>query len=154
MSGWRVRDAASGDAARLAAFNLAMARETEGRQLEPSRVERGVARALADPARGRYLIAEDGRSETVGALLITREWSDWRNGCFWWIQSVYVTPAARRQGVFAALWARVHEAATEDAECCGIRLYVERDNARAQRTYAALGMTETDYRLWEIDFSG
>src|SRR5215468_3854238 len=105
-----VRAAAARDLPVLVAFNAAMARETEGRALDEARLRRGVASALGDEARGRYLVAERG-GQAVGALLLTREWSDWRDGWFWWIQSVYVAPAARRQGVYRAL----HRAVLEQA---------------------------------------
>ncbi len=150
---FRARAATADDARAIVAFNLAMARETEGRELDSERLARGVRRALADPARGRYLLAVDAGGVPRAALLVTTEWSDWRNGEFWWIQSVYVAPEARRRGAFATLWARVEAEARRDPDCCGLRLYVERENARAQATYAALGMIETDYRLWEIDFT-
>jgi ribosomal protein S18 acetylase RimI-like enzyme len=88
----------------------------------------------------------------IGSLMVTFEWSDWRNGRFWWIQSVYVAADARRQGVYSALHAAVRNRATADPESCGIRLYVEQDNHVAQQTYRALGMTETHYRLYEEEF--
>jgi ribosomal protein S18 acetylase RimI-like enzyme len=147
-----VRSAAPADLDLLVRFNAAMAQETEGKRLDPARLRAGVAAALEDPQRGRYLVAEhDGRA--AGALLVTREWSDWRNGWFWWIQSVYVAPAARRQGVYRALHRAVLEEARADDTACGVRLYVEHENAAARRTYESLGMSETGYRLYEIDFT-
>ena len=148
MSGVAVRaaDAADGDV--IAAFNAAMARETEQRELDRATLTRGVERALADPAKGRYFVAElDGR--VAGCLLVTTEWSDWRDGWFWWIQSVYVALDCRGRGVYAALHEHVRAAARAAGDVVGLRLYVEKDNARAQRTYQKLGMTETDYRLYE-----
>jgi GNAT superfamily N-acetyltransferase len=103
---------------------------------------------LADPQRGFYLVAEQA-ANAVGCLLVTREWSDWRNGDWWWLQSVYVTPAARRTGVFRALHAEVARRARTTEGVVGLRLYVERDNHAAQATYAALGLVETHYRLLE-----
>jgi ribosomal protein S18 acetylase RimI-like enzyme len=107
-----------------------------------------VEKALADPARGRYFVAEAG-GEAVGALLVTTEWSDWRDGWFWWIQSVYVARERRGRGVYSALHEHVRAAALASGEVIGLRLYVERENARAQRLYRRLGMAETYYRLYE-----
>jgi ribosomal protein S18 acetylase RimI-like enzyme len=104
------------------------------------------------PADGHYLIAEITGGEPVGALMLTFEWSDWRNGRFWWIQSVYVRPDYRRKGVYSALHQHVRNAARADSESCGLRLYVERENTGAQATYRAMGMVETHYRLYEEEF--
>jgi len=146
-----VRPAVPGDAGAIAAFNREMARETEDRDLDPGTVAKGVAAIFAEPARGGYFVAErDG--EVVGSLMLTREWSDWRNGEFWWIQSVYVRPGARRTGVFRALYADVIARARAAKRVCGVRLYVERENEIARRVYDAVGMTETSYRLFEVDF--
>lgn len=146
-----VRPADPADAATIADFNRAMARETEGRDLDPERLGAGVAAVFTDPALGAYTVAErEGR--IVGCLLITREWSDWRNGVFWWIQSVYVVAAARRTGVFRALYDDVVRRARETAGVCGVRLYVERENGTAQAVYDAVGMTRSSYQLYEVDF--
>ena len=148
MSLPRIRAAASSDLEALVDFNAAMAEETEALTLDRARLRRGVAALLAEPARGRYRVAElDG--EVVGALLLTYEWSDWRCGDWWWIQSVYVRPEARRRGVFRALYRSVEDEARADPGVCGLRLYVERDNVTAQNTYASLGMAETHYRMYE-----
>ncbi|MHC4472402.1 MAG: GNAT family N-acetyltransferase [Planctomycetota bacterium] len=148
--GVRVRRAEVEDAERIAEFNRAMARETEGKDLEVGRLRAGVEAPFAEPRRGLYYVAEsDGR--IVGSLLITYEWSDWRNGDFWWIQSVYVEPESRRCGVFRALYEHVEERARSRDDVCGLRLYVERDNERAQAVYRAVGMTESVYRLFEVD---
>ena len=144
----RIRLAQAQDAPVLAEFNIAMARETEGKRLLPSVVGAGVRRMLADPALGFYLVAEAG-AEVAGALMVTTEWSDWRNGRFWWIQSVYVRPQWRRRGVFGALYRHLAEVAENEPDVCGFRLYVERENANAQATYRALGMEGTDYLLFE-----
>ena len=143
-----VRAAAAGDADVLARFNTAMALETEGKRLLPGVVGAGVRRLLAEPALGFYLVACAG-TEVVGSAMVTTEWSDWRNGRFWWIQSVYVVPAWRRRGVFRALYAHIRAAASAQPDVCGFRLYVEQHNTVAQATYAALGMQVTDYRLLE-----
>lgn len=146
--GCSIRLAVPGDVDTLAAFNIAMARETEGLRLLSAVVSAGVRRVLADPALGFYLVAED-QGQAVAGLLVTTEWSDWRNGCFWWIQSVYVLPQARRHGIFRALYRHVWQLAQARPEICGVRLYVERDNEAAQHTYRGLGMVETEYRVME-----
>lgn len=155
----RVRQAQAGDADWLAECAIAMARETEGKALDPDVVRSGVARGLADPRRARYFIAmqaaaagHDTLARPVGTLMLTTEWSDWRDGHWWWIQSVYVLPDARRQGVYAALHAHVEALARSSRDVIGLRLYVERDNAAAQRTYAAAGLRDAGYRLFEAPF--
>jgi GNAT superfamily N-acetyltransferase len=143
-----LRTAEPDDADLIAGFNTAMAWETEQRRLRPERIGAGVRHLIAHPALGFYLLAErDGA--VLGSLLVTTEWSDWRNGVFWWVQSVYVVPAARRQGIYAALYAQVKRLAAASSGVCGFRLYVERDNAPAQLVYRRLGMQETHYRLYE-----
>jgi ribosomal protein S18 acetylase RimI-like enzyme len=143
-----IRQAGPSDAAVICAFNCLMARETEGKDLDRALIEPGVRAVIEDPHKGRYLVAErDG--EVVGQIGVTFEWSDWRNGWFWWIQSVYVAATARRQGVFRALYRHVEEAARADPSVIGIRLYVERDNAPAQSTYQNLGMRLTSYEVLE-----
>ena len=143
----RIRLATPADAAVLMEFNAAMARETEGKELLPEVIGAGVHSLLANPAAGFYLIAEVER--VLAALMITKEWSDWRNGSFWWIQSVYVRPEARRQGIYRRLYRHVQEMAAQDPKVCGFRLYVERENRAAQATYGALGMKETRYLVFE-----
>jgi GNAT superfamily N-acetyltransferase len=148
MTHVRVREATPDDAATIAAFNLAMARETEDKGLDEAALARGVARALRDPVRGRYFVAErDAR--VVGCLLVTREWSDWRDAWFWWIQSVYVAPPARRSGVYAALHQDVLSRARAAGDVCGVRLYVETHNHAAQATYARQGMRRAHYLMYE-----
>lgn len=148
-----LRTALPADADIIADFNTAMAWETERRRLRPERIAAGVRHLIAEPALGFYLVAErDGA--IVGSLLVTTEWSDWRNGRFWWVQSVYVVPAARRQGIYAALYARIKQLAAETPGVCGFRLYVERDNVPAQQTYRRLGMAETHYRIFEETMPG
>lgn len=153
MTELKLRAATERDLDVLVDFNAAMALETEALTLDRARLRAGVAALLADPAKGRYTVAERA-DEVVGALMLTREWSDWRCGDWWWIQSVYVHPAARRAGVFRALFERAAAEARADPGVCGLRLYVERDNLRAQATYRALGMEETHYRLYEISTRG
>ncbi len=133
-------------------MNLLLAQESEGRALDEAVVRDGVARALADPARGTYYLARH-EGALVGQALVTTEWSDWRAGWFWWLQSVYVERERRRQGVLRALYRHVAHAARNRFDVCGLRLYVERHNEVAQRAYAALGLATTDYVLLEHDWS-
>lgn len=147
----RVRAATFDDVAFLVECNRAMAWETERKRLPKERLERGIRAVFASDRHGFYLIAERADAR-VGGLLITREWSDWRCGDWWWIQSVYVLESARRSGVFRALHADVERRAREQSDVVGLRLYVERDNARAQATYAALGMVDAGYRMFEREF--
>ena len=142
------RVAIADDAATLAGFNQAMAIETEAKTLADGDVLTGVEAVLRDPRHGFYVVADTGH-EIAGALLVTYEWSDWRNGRFWWIQSVYVRPEHRRQCIYRILHAFVRDRARSSGDVVGLRLYVERENATAQRTYAALGMNETAYRMYE-----
>lgn len=146
----RIRKALPEDAPLFARWNAAMARETEGKELDPAVLERGVQGVFERPERGFYLVAERGGA-AVGGLLVTYEWSDWRNGDFWWIQSVYVEPAARRVGVFRALYDEVFRQARASG-AVGVRLYVEKENEVAQAAYATLGMRESDYLMLEATF--
>ena len=146
-----IRNAIDEDAGTLTGFNIAMALETESKELPRDLVATGVTQMLSRLDLGFYLVAEvDGK--VAGCLGITFEWSDWRNGLFWWIQSVYIVPEHRRKGVFRALYEHVIDMARGQASVCGVRLYVEKDNTNAQQTYQRLGMSETDYRLYEIEF--
>lgn len=146
-----IRVGAKIDAPVIAAYNAALAHETEGLQLDADRLLAGVLAVFDDPAKGFYLVAEqDGK--VVGQLMITYEWSDWRNGVFWWVQSVYVVPAARGRGVYRALYQAMLTRARERGDVCGVRLYVEGHNEAAKRTYAKLGMAATIYEMWEEDF--
>jgi ribosomal protein S18 acetylase RimI-like enzyme len=146
-----IRPARSTDLEFLVEGNAALCAETEGRQLDRARLTEGVALALADPSKGRYFVADDGDGP-VGQLLVTREWSDWRAGWFWWIASVYVLPDARDGGVFRALYEHVRDAARADPLVCGLRLYVEPENTRAQAVYLRVGMQDAHYRVFEEDF--
>jgi GNAT superfamily N-acetyltransferase len=149
MSDLRYRAAERGDAAAIVAFQQAMARETEELELEFDVVTRGVAAVFDSPSTlGRYFVAESG-GEVVASLMLTYEWSDWRNGNVWWIQSVYVTPEYRRRGVYAGLYAHVRELAQFDAAIRGIRLYVDRRNVAAQQVYTRLGMNGEHYQVFE-----
>jgi ribosomal protein S18 acetylase RimI-like enzyme len=148
----QIRAAALTDLPELAAWNAAMAWETEHKRLDPATLERGIRGVFERPQRGFYLVAErDGAA--VGSLLVTYEWSDWRDGDFWWIQSVYVVPAARRGGAFRALYADVAQRAAA-AGAVGLRLYVETENQRAQATYEGLGMQRCHYFMYEALLPG
>ncbi len=143
-----LRRAGPGDAAVIAELNQRLAQESEGKTLDPAVLAAGVAACLADPCKARYFLAEED-GVVLGQIMLTTEWSDWRNGWVWWIQSVYVRQEARRRGVFRALFRHVHEAARADPEVVGLRLYVERDNHAAQQTYQRLGMEVTGYLVLE-----
>jgi GNAT superfamily N-acetyltransferase len=147
------RAARHADVPVIAEFNAAMALESEGLRLDPATVLRGVGHAVAHPEQGRYFLAEQG-GRVVGQLMITCEWSDWRAGAFWWVQSVYVHPEARGQGVFRRLYQHVESLARQDPGVCGLRLYVHNGNHRAMATYRKLGMSPTDYHVYESDSSG
>lgn len=160
-----IRPAVADDAAVIADFNLRLAWETEQLRLDPPTVLAGVAALLGDPARGAYFVAESpvaaalgstssSGSEVVGQLCITYEWSDWRNGNFLWLQSVYVRADFRRQGVFTGLLAQIKALAGARGDVCGLRLYMERDNDRARQAYQKTGMAETHYRMFELPFPG
>ena len=146
-----VRAATPNDIPFLVDCNAAMALETEHKTLDREVLTHGTQAVFDDPRRGFYLVAErDGAP--AGCLLVTYEWSDWRNGDWWWFQSVYVVHEARRHGVFRALYAEVERRARTTPNVVGLRLYVERDNARAQRTYLSLGMEEEPYRMLRRGF--
>ena len=158
MTKVHVRTATLADAERIAAFQQAMALETEGKKLDATTLRQGVAGVFDAPEKGFYLVAvadsaEGGAAPVVASLLITHEWSDWRNATFWWIQSVYVDADWRRQGVYRAMYDHVLSLARARGDVCGIRLYVERTNAVAQKTYDSLGMHKSHYDLYEVDFT-
>ena len=142
-----VRAATRDDVEILVQFNRHLAEETEDKTLDPTTVRNGVEAVFDDPTRGFYLVAER-KGHIAGSLMVTSEWSDWRNGAFWWLQSVYVRPTDRRRGVYGALHRAVRRRARTEGEVCGLRLYVERGNDDAQATYETLGMTEAPYRLY------
>ena len=148
MSEIKVRQATAAEASRIAAFNRTMAMETEGLALDEKTVAAGVVALMGHPERGFYMVAEaDG--VVAGCLLVTYEWSDWRNKMFWWIQSVYVKPEYRGRGLYTALDEKVRELAAQAGNVCGFRLYVHKGNTRAQEVYRSLGMQETEYLLFE-----
>ena len=146
-----IRNATRDDVTFLRDCNIAMAYESEQKQLAPEVLTRGIVAVFDHPERGFYIVAErDG--ERVGSLLITHEWSDWRNGGWWWIQSVYVMPDARRSGVFRSMYREIDTRARNTTGVIGLRLYVEKENTRAQATYAALGMEPAYYSLYQTSF--
>ncbi len=147
-----IRQATHHDAATIAKFNIAMARETEDKALPGNVILTGVNRLMDMPDHGFYIVAED-EGRTAGCLMITTEWSDWRNGFFWWIQSVYVLPEYRRKGVYRAMYRHIKSLAAQKPDICGYRLYVEKDNLTARKTYESLGMTATPYTLYEETIS-
>tara|TARA_Y100000310_G_scaffold323106_1_gene383043 strand:+ start:383 stop:850 length:468 start_codon:yes stop_codon:yes gene_type:complete len=151
MAAITIRTAERADIEVLAEFNIAMALETESKVLSPTVIKAGIGALMEDAELGFYTVAMV-HDEVAGALMITKEWSDWRDGLFWWIQSVYVKPALRRAGVFARLYKHTREQAMRTPNVCGLRLYVERENLRAQQTYLKMGMEETAYKLYEEEF--
>jgi ribosomal protein S18 acetylase RimI-like enzyme len=147
----RIRKATLADATVIADYNARIAWETERRRLNRPRLLKGVRALLRDGAKGMYFVTEiDGA--IAGQVMITFEWSDWRNGSFWWIQSVYVAPEFRERGVFRSLYAHIHNLARSRRDVCGLRLYVDADNKRAQSAYHRLGMEESRYKFFETDF--
>ncbi|HPG39945.1 MAG TPA: N-acetyltransferase [bacterium] len=146
-----IRRAEKADAEILVNFNLAMALETENKILRRDEAWSGVLNLLQTPQNGFYLVAENDW-EITGALLITFEWSDWRNGMFWWLQSVYVKPEYRQKGIFKSLYTHVKKLAGEQKDVCGLRLYVHANNISAQQTYRKLGMQKTAYSIFETEF--
>lgn len=146
-----VRDASTSDLAAIVSFQLIMAKETEGIELDAERVTKGVDHLLRHSDSGRYFLATSGDA-VIGCMGMTYEWSDWRAGNFWWIQSVFVAAEWRRRGVFKAMFEWVRRLSESDPHCCGLRLYVEEENAKAQRTYASVGMGRAPYSMFEIDY--
>ena len=146
-----IRPATDSDLELLVRFQIAMASESEDKGLDENTLRHGIATALSSDDLALYIVAEIA-GEPVGMLMLTWEWSDWRNGRFWWIQSVYVASSHRRLGVYSAMHHHVLSLASKDPTAAGIRLYVEKDNDDAQATYLHLGMVETHYRLFEAEF--
>lgn len=153
LSDVRIRSAESRDLSSIVTFNAALASETEGRRLEQPLLEAGVQAVLADATKGFYVVMEHLPSgQIIGQLLITFEWSDWRNAVFWWLQSVYVHKEWRRRGVFKNLYEYVLQKAERQGNVAGLRLYVEQDNAAAQKVYDRAGLAAAPYRMFEKDF--
>jgi len=146
-----IRKAEAGDAAAIAQFNMLIARETEDKELEPQVALDGVKAIFTDPSKGFYLVALSG-ADIVGQLMVTDEWSDWRNKYFLWIQSVYVRQEFRKNKVFSKLYHHLLDMAKKRDDVGGLRLYVEKNNNVAKRVYEVLGMSKTIYDLYEIEF--
>ena len=150
-----IRPARQEDVESIVAFSAAMALETEGRRLDQARLREGTLSLLASPERGFFMVAELPQAEhtpLLGQLMITFEWSDWRNAVFWWVQSVYVDPAWRRHGVFRRMHETVMATAKARTNVCGIRLYVDEGNNTAKHVYSRVGMTQSTYQVFECDF--
>lgn len=150
-----VRRARPEDITTILSFSAAMALETEGRHLDLDRLHLGTIALFENPARGFFIVAEQEEGERrrlLGQLMVTYEWSDWRNGAFWWIQSVYVDPAWRRRSVFRRMHERVMAIAKTSPNVCGVRLYVEENNSVAQAVYRKVGLTPSSYAIFETDF--
>ena len=143
-----IRKAEGGDAVSLVNFNQKMALETEGKHLDETVLSNGVNAVFADTNKGFYVVAEDNGA-IVGGLMVTFEWSDWRNKWFWWIQSVYIVPRARGKGIYRQLYEFVKTEAEKAGNVCGYRLYVERENVNAQRVYEKVGMKNSVYFMYE-----
>lgn len=148
MAPFVIRPATAADTATIVEFNLGIAAETEDTSLDRDLVTRGVEAILTHPAHGQYFVA-CAEQAVVGQIMHTREWSDWRNGDIWWVQSVYVRPDHRRRGVFRHLYDHVKQLAQADPAVVGVRLYVDADNRVAQSTYERLGMCTARYRIME-----
>ena len=142
------REARYADAPAIVEFQIAMAHETEGVTLDSNTCALGVNAVFADPSKGRYFVAEVDNTP-VASTMITYEWSDWRNGLVWWIQSVYVKPEFRRKGVYAGLYDHIKAIVEGDQDLRGVRLYVDTRNINAQQVYARLGMNGDHYRVFE-----
>lgn len=147
-----VRSATIEDWETIVAFNCRLAEETEEKTLDPSLIRAGVRSALSDGRKARYFVACQG-DRIVGQLMLTTEWSDWRNGDIWWVQSVYVDPEFRRQGVFRGLYRHACRQAEADPNVVGLRLYVDHQNSRAQMVYRQLGMKDAGYHVMEHMFA-
>jgi ribosomal protein S18 acetylase RimI-like enzyme len=143
-----IRLAEKSDAPALVEFNQAMALETEGKTLDAQVLQSGVESVFHDDKKGFYVVAEED-GLIVGGLMITFEWSDWRDNWFWWIQSVYILPEYRARGIYRLLYDFVRETAREKEDVCGFRLYVEKENVRAQKVYEKLGMEASHYLMYE-----
>lgn len=144
----QIRKGQATDLQALVNFNQAMALETENLQLDSDILALGVGTLLDHPEKGCYLVAEiDG--EIAGSLMVTFEWSDWRAKNYFWIQSVYIRPENRRQGIYGKLYQAVKDLAKEQGGAASFRLYVENENIAAQKTYEALGMEQSYYLMYE-----
>ena len=147
----QIRDGRPEDAPVIAEYNRRMALETESKELDAETVERGVKQGLLQPGKCRYFVAEV-QGSVIGQAMVTYEWSDWRNGDLWWIQSVYVHPDHRRQGIFKKLYQHIETLARKNTSARGLRLYVEEENTTGQTVYKNLGMSHAGYHVYEREF--
>ena len=146
----KIRNAKPKDIETIAKHNIKMALETENKHLDKEIITAGVSSIINDSSKGIYWVMEMNKI-IIGQLMVTYEWSDWRNGMMWWIQSVYVPKEYRRQGVYSKMYKNLLDIAQIDSECCGIRLYVEKENKKAQKTYEKLGMKNAGYEVMEFN---
>lgn len=144
-----IRIAKEKDAAALIEFNQAMALETEGKRLNPEKIGKGVKAVFQDEKKGFYVVAEYENGGIIGGLMVTFEWSDWRNNWFWWIQSVYILPEGRGKKIYSQLYDFVKSEAEQNGNVCGFRLYVETENTHAQKVYEKVGMDVSHYLMFE-----
>lgn len=144
----KIRIAEEKDADAMIEFNQAMAFETEGKRLDPKKISAGVKAVFGDDRKGFYVVAENEDAEIIGGLMVSYEWSDWRNGWFWWIQSVYILPEGRGKGIYSRLYEFVKEEASKAGEVCGFRLYVDLENKHAQKVYESVGMFASNYLIF------
>lgn len=147
----QIREGRPEDATVIAKYNRRMALETEGKELDSETVRKGVEQGLHQPKKCRYFVAETQNS-VIGQAMVTYEWSDWRNGDLWWIQSVYVHPDHRRQGIFKKLYQHIETLARKNTNIRGLRLYVEEENTVGQAVYKKLGMSHAGYHIYEKEF--
>lgn len=148
---WIIEKGTPEDTAVITGFQLDMAEESEGTLLDPETVNKGVHAGLSDPSKGIYFLAKTADGTIAGSLFLTKEWSDWNNCSYWWIQSVYVRPDYRRMGVFSALYSEVRRQAQAEGSTC-LRLYVDKTNEKAKECYRAQGMDECHYLMYEETF--
>ena len=143
-----IRPSKREDIGKLVEFQLRLADETENVRLNEETVSAGMHALFDEPSRGTYYVAVS-HAEIVGCFLITYEWSDWRNGMVWWLQSVYVAKNHRRQGVFKIMYDHLRQIISSDPGIIGLRLYVDKTNTRAQNVYASMGMNGDHYTVFE-----
>ncbi len=144
----KIRIAKEEDAPAMIEFNQAMAMETEGKRLDPEKISAGVKAVFSDEKKGIYVVAENDEGRVIGGLMISYEWSDWRNGWFWWIMSVYILPEGRGKKIYSRLYEFVKEKAAEEGGVCGFRLYVDIENKHAQKVYESVGMFASNYLIF------
>lgn len=145
---WKVEKGTIADAGTIAGFQVDMALESEGTVLDADTIAKGVSAGLSDPVKGTYYLVKTEDGETAGSLFLTKEWSDWNNCWYWWVQSVYIRPEYRRKGAFTFLYGTVRRFAVDDG-AANLRLYVDRNNTNAQECYRKQGMDECHYLMYE-----